>query len=104
MQRNDRRIASAFVVGVALALVTAAAERVSAQVNSQCNSLSGVPQTLCVAYCDVGHCNTSANPSCDGLRAALEQQTGHRAFPCDCGDGVVQSGEACDPPGSQCPN
>ena len=73
---------------------------VRAQVPNDCNSLSGIPQALCVSYCDVQHCNTSPNASCQALRNAYQQQTGRAAFPCDCGDGVVELGEGCDPPGS----
>jgi len=72
------------ISALAYILIAAAAQPVHAQVPTDCNQLSGIPQALCVSYCDVQHCNTSPNASCETLRTQYQQQTGRRMFPCDC--------------------
>ena len=84
---------SAPVVGaMACILGSAVPEPARAQVGSDCNQLSGIPQALCVTYCDVDHCNTSPNASCETLRTQYQQQTGRRIFPCDCPTSIAFEG------------
>lgn len=69
-----------------------------------CSGLSGAAFGLCNAYCEAQDCDVHARPSCPVLRRNFEKITGSPVFPCDqaCGDGTIQRGEDCDPPGSGC--
>jgi hypothetical protein len=71
-----------------------------------CSGLSGAAFGLCNAYCEAQDCDVHPRPSCPVLKRNFEKITGSPIFPCDraCGDGTVQRGEACDPPGSDCPD
>ena len=71
-----------------------------------CSDLQGAAFGLCNAYCDAQDCDVHPRPSCEQLRKNFLKLTGSPIFPCDarCGDGVIQSTEQCDPPGSAaCP-
>jgi hypothetical protein len=71
-----------------------------------CSALSGAAFGLCNAYCEAQDCDVHPRPSCPVLRRNFEKITGSPVFPCDrgCGDEIVQRGEDCDPPGSECPD
>lgn len=72
-----------------------------------CSSLTGAAFGLCNAYCEAQDCDVHPRPSCPVLRRNFAKITGSAVFPCDigmCGDGVIQPGEDCDPPGSDCPD
>jgi hypothetical protein len=72
-----------------------------------CSGLSGAAFGLCNAYCEAQDCDVHPRPSCPVLRRNFAKITGSPIFPCDqrgCGDGVIQRGEECDPPGSGCPD
>jgi hypothetical protein len=71
-----------------------------------CSSLSGAAFGLCNAYCEAQDCDVHPRPSCPVLRKNFEKITGSSIFPCDrrCGDGTIERGEECDPPGSECPD
>src|SRR5512139_2884239 len=71
-----------------------------------CSGLSGAAFGLCNAYCEAQDCDVHPRPSCPVLRRNFEKITGSPVFPCDsrCGNGVIDRGEDCDPPGSPCPD
>ncbi len=100
MSRLNSWSARAALGGLACILTAFVSRPVVAQVGSECNGLAPIAQALCVTYCDVAHCTGNPNAACQALRTQYQGQTGHAAFPCDCGDGVVEDGEGCDPPGS----
>jgi hypothetical protein len=55
---------------------------------SVCDGLEGRLWGLCVAYCEAQDCFEtpgSEHPSCDVLRAKLQDLTGSELFPCDGG-------------------
>jgi hypothetical protein len=69
-----------------------------------CSGLQGAAFGLCNAYCEAQDCDVHPRPSCAHLLANFRRITGMPSFPCDvvCGDGAVDPGEDCDPPGSLC--
>jgi len=69
-----------------------------------CSGLSGAVFGLCTAYCEAQDCDVHPRPSCAQLRVLFQQLTGSSTFPCDprCGNGAIEQGEECDPPGSGC--
>lgn len=104
MRRISLHVGRVVVGGFATVLVLAVPQHAAAQTGA-CGGLSGAQLALCLSYCEVQNCDQMpSGASCPSLRSAWHQQTGKDAFPCDCGDGVVQLGEGCDPPGGQCPN
>jgi len=71
-----------------------------------CSGLSGAAFGLCNAYCEAQDCDVHPRPSCPVLRRNFAKITGSAIFPCDrrCGNGTIDRGEDCDPPGSACTN
>jgi hypothetical protein len=73
-------------------------------VETVCSGLPGAAFGLCNAYCEAQDCDVHPRPSCPVLRKNFQKLTGSAVFPCDrrCGNGRIDRGEDCDPPGSAC--
>ena len=99
-------LAAICLVGVAGSAWAKTPDGMPPSVETVCSGLKGAAFGLCNAYCEAQDCDVHPRPSCAVLQRNFEKLTGSAIFPCDrrCGNGTIDRGEECDPPGSECAN